>query len=129
MKNLETVLEMDLILREDLKKERLPGRIIQSAVGKTGLSSSSRMTIGFAHYSEESGPMQPHHHAEEVVYILDSRDGWVRHGPAADKLGPRIPLKTGMTLHFPELEWHVFEYASSGYVDIIFCYAQTDNLR
>ena len=33
-----------------------------------------------------------------------------------------------MTLHTPELEWHVFEYDPGGYVDVIFYYAQVDNI-
>jgi len=119
---------MDLIPRESLKKEMLPGRVIQNVVGKAGPSRSSKMTVGFAHYSEESGPMQPHQHAEEVVHVLDANDGWVRFGPSPDKLGERIPLKKGMTLHTPELEWHVFEYNHGGYVDIIFYYAQIENI-
>jgi hypothetical protein len=119
---------MDLVLREDLKKEMLPGRVIQNAVGKGKASRSSKMTVGFAHYSEESGPMQPHQHAEEVVHVIDAKDGYVRYGPAPDKLGPRIPLKAGMILHTPELEWHVFEYDKGGYVNILFFYAQVDNI-
>ena len=119
---------MKLMPRESLKKEMLPGRVIQNAVGKAGASRSGKMTVGFAHYSEESGPMQPHQHAEEVVHVVDAKDGWARFGPSPDKLGERIPLKKGMTLHTPELEWHVFEYSDGGYVDIIFYYAQVDNI-
>lgn len=119
---------MNLISRESLKRETLPGRVVQHAVGKVGVSRSMKMTVGFAHYSEESGPMQPHQHAEEVVHVLDAKDGWVRYGPSPDKLGPRILLKKGMTLHTPELEWHAFEYDRGGYVDIIFYYAQVDNI-
>lgn len=51
----------------------MPGRVIQTAIGKDGFSKSLKMTVGFARYSAESGPM---------------------------------------------LEWHVFEYAEGGYVDI-----------
>jgi hypothetical protein len=38
------------------------------------------MTVGFAHYSDESGPMEPHHHAEETIYIVDARNGYIRPG-------------------------------------------------
>jgi hypothetical protein len=48
---------MRLINRDDLHKEKLPGRIIQKAVGKGSFSTSKKMTMGFARYSEESGPM------------------------------------------------------------------------
>jgi len=119
---------LNVIPRENLKREMLKGRVVQHSVGKAGASKSARMTVGFARYSEESGPMEPHQHAEEVVYVVDAKDGWVRYGPSPDKLGERIQLRRGMTLHTPELEWHVFEYDRGGYVDIVFYYAQVDNI-
>lgn len=115
--------------RDDLDKVMLPGRVVQTAVGKDGSVKSGKMTVGFAHYSAESGPMEPHNHAEEVVYVVDARDGWVRYGPAKDKLGGPVPLESGMVLHNPPLEWHVFEYDEGGYVDLIFIYGQVDQIR
>ncbi len=85
--------------------------------------------MGFATYSERSGAMEPHHHAEEIVCILSAKDGWVRYGAKRDELGEPIPLQAGMTLHIPPLEWHVFEYDKGGHVDIIFFYGQVDNIR
>jgi mannose-6-phosphate isomerase-like protein (cupin superfamily) len=120
---------MQIIKRNDLEMVMLPGRKLQKAVGKDALSRSSRMTMGFATYSAESGPMEPHHHAEEIVYILSADKGWVRHGPEPDKLGSPVPLAAGMTLHIPPLEWHVFEYDEGGHVDIIYFYGQVDNIR
>ena len=120
---------MDLIKRVDLKKEFLPGRAIQKAVGKDAPSASEKMTMGFARYSDDSGPMEPHHHAEEIVYILNTKEGWVRNGAAFDQLGAPITLEAGMTLHFPQLEWHVFEFKPGGFVDIIFFYGQVNQIR
>ena len=120
---------MKLMNREDLKQNLLPGRVIQKAVGKDGPSVSGLMTVGFAHYSAESGPMEPHNHAEEVCYIVDARDGWFRFGPEKDQLGEKIPLEAGMTLHNPHLEWHVFDFDEGGFVDIVFIYGQVDNIR
>jgi len=34
-----------------------------------------------------------------------------------------------MTLHFPPLEWYVFEFESGGHVVIVFFYRQVDNMR
>jgi len=115
--------------RSELKRFELPGRVIQKAVGKDGLSVSGRITAGFAYYSAESSPMEPHQHAEEVCYIIDAKDGWVRYGPEKDRLGERIPLEAGMILHNPPLEWHVFGYDKEGCVDIVFIYGQVDNIR
>jgi hypothetical protein len=120
---------MKIIHRSDLEAVPLPGRTIQKAVGKDAACASAKMTMGFARYGEESGPMEPHHHAEETVYVLAARDGWVRHGPARDRLGERVRLESGAVLHFPELEWHVFEYGPGGHVDIIFFYGQVENIR
>lgn len=120
---------VSVIDRDQLPRLPLPGRVIQKAVGKDGASNSSRMTMGFAHYSAASGPMEPHHHAEEIVYILAARDGWCRHGPAKDDLPNRLALAAGMVLHIPSLEWHVFEYDAGGAIDLVFFYGQVDNIR
>lgn len=120
---------MKYFKREEIERVMLPGRIIQTAVGKDAPSRSGKMTVGFARYSAESGPMEPHHHAEEVVYIVDAQDGWVRYGPEKDQLGERIPLGPGMILHNPPLEWHVFGYDEGGFVDIVFIYGQVDRIR
>jgi hypothetical protein len=120
---------MKLLKRNELESVILPGRAIQKAVGKDGPSVSGKMTVGFAHYSVESGPMEPHNHAEEVCYIVDAKDGWVRCGPEKDQLGEKTPLEAGMTMHNPHLEWHVFGYEEGGFVDIVFIYGQVDNIR
>lgn len=120
---------MKVFVQEDLKKENLPGRCIRKAVGKDGYSPSGKMTMGFARYSAESGPMEPHQHAEEILYITDARDGWIRSGKGKDSLGEKLYLQGGMVLHVPELEWHVFGYDGDGFVDAVFFYGQVDNIR
>ncbi len=120
---------MNLYKRDELTAEHLPGRVIRKAVGKDGPSQSGKMTVGFATYSQASGPMTPHQHAEEVCYIVDARDGWFRFGPDPDQLGEPVPLEAGMVLHNPPLEWHVFETGENGFIEIIFIYGQVDNIR
>ena len=120
---------MKCFRRDELKKVKLPGRVIQKAIGKDSFSESGKMTVGFARYSAKSGAMEPHHHAEESLYVVDSKDGWVRFGPEKDRLGDLVPLEAGMVLHCPELEWHVFEFDERGYVDLIFIYGQVDQIR
>ncbi|MDK1119215.1 MAG: hypothetical protein QGM50_10580 [Anaerolineae bacterium] len=122
---------MKLIERKDVKKKALPGRMIQLLVGQDdAVSLSNVMTMGFARYSAESGPMDPHHHVEEIVYILSAKDGWTRHGGFGEQpnaLGEdKVILEAGMTLHFPDNEWHVFEFNEGGHVEIIFFYSQAD---
>jgi hypothetical protein len=120
---------MKIITHPDLIVESLPGRRIQKAVGKDAFSPSGKMTMGFVRYSAESGPMEPHNHAEESLYIIDAREGWLRYGSGKDVLGGKVYLKAGMILHVPELEWHVFGYDEGGFVDAIFFYGQVDNIR
>jgi hypothetical protein len=122
---------VDVLKRKDLDRVKLAGRTLQKAVGgpDEGKVTSTRMTVGFARYSAESGPMEPHHHAEETIYVVDARDGYVRPGTAADQIGDRVQLEAGMILHFPELEWHVFEWDEGGYVDALFIYGQVGNIR
>jgi len=120
---------MDSFKRDDVKKVALPGRVIQNAVGKNAFCESANMSVGFAHYSIESGVMEPHHHAEETIYVVDAVDGWVRYGSQKDNLGEKIKLESGMLLHFPEFEWHAFGFGEGGFVDIIFIYGQVDNNR
>jgi len=122
---------MDVVRRDELAQVQLPGRVLQRAVGLVGENAipSRKMTVGFARYSAESGPMEPHHHAEESIYIIDARDGWVRFGASPDNLDQRVDLQAGTVIHFPELEWHVFEYGPGGYVDALVIYGQVDNIR
>ena len=120
---------MTILKKEEQVREILPGRIITKAVGKDGPSKSTRMTVGYADYCAEAGPMEPHNHAEETVYVIHAEKGYLRYGSAKDVLSERISLKAGMLIHFSPLEWHVFEYDEGGRIEIIFIYGQVDNIR
>lgn len=112
-----------------LEKTPLPGRVVYKAVGKEGPVTSQKMTVGFADYSAESGPMEPHQHAEETIYVVRSQDAYFRYGDSKENLGERISLYEGMLVHFDELEWHVFEYDTGGSLEIIVIYGQVDKIR
>ena len=120
---------MKIIARSELAVSHLPGRDIQKAVGADSSSLSNKMTVGFAYYSAKIGPMEPHHHAEETVFIVDAANGWVEFGEDKENLKNQVPLEKGMILHIPEMEWHAFRCGRDGYVDIIFIYGQADNIR
>lgn len=124
----EEVNKMDLFKREEIPRTKLPGRALQIAVGKGAKIESDKMMTGFAHYSAVSGPMESHHHVEETIYVTDAKDAWFRYGQSKDDLGDPVTLEKGMILHFPPLEWHVFEYGEGGYLDIYFVYAQVENI-
>ena len=120
---------MKMIARTQVPVTALLGRDLNKAVGKDGFDASRKMTVGWARYSKKSGVMEPHQHAEELLYILDAKDAWIRFGRAKDELGERVPFIPGTMIHFPEMEWHVFEYTEDGYADLIFFYGQVDNIR
>ncbi len=120
---------MKTLKREDTNQVVLPGRAVYKAVGKDGTAQSRKMTLGFARYAEDYGPMEPHQHAEEALFIIDVKDGWVRFGDGPNSLGEPVMLEPGMILHLPELEWHVFGCGKGGYVEVLFFYGQVDNIR
>lgn len=122
---------MELLRRKELTQNHLPGRIIENAVGKGAAYpvESQKMTICFAHYSKESGPMEPHNHAEETVVVLAGEKCFVKFGPAKDQLTETHTLIPGDVMHFPELEWHVFGYEEGGYLDALCIYGQVDHIR
>lgn len=120
---------MRVLHRNEIAKEALPGRVLQRAIGKGAASDSGKMTIAFAHYSAESGPMEPHQHAEETVYIIAAKDGWIRKGPSKTDLPEKVLVSAGTVLHFAEMEWHVFEHAAGGFIDALCIYGQVDNIR
>ena len=110
---------MRVLQRDEVKREMLPGRVLQRAVGKKSASPSRKMTVSFCRYAAESGPMEPHQHAEETVVIIDAVDGWIRKGPTKDRLTEKVTVRKGTILHFDELEWHVFEYGEGGFIDAV----------
>jgi len=120
---------MTLIHRNDIQKKPLPGRIIQNAVGRSSAVDSEKMTVSFATYSAESGPMEPHNHAEETVVVLSAIKCYVKRGPAKDNLNEHFVLQVGDVMHFEELEWHVFGYEEGGHLDALCIYGQVDNIR
>ncbi len=120
---------MELVARGDIPETRLPGRVVQNAVGRNSAVDSGRMTVSFCRYDASSGPMEPHNHAEESVVVLDCRDAYVKYGTARDSLEHTAALHPGDLMHFPPLEWHVFGYGEGGFLDALCIYGQVDNIR
>jgi hypothetical protein len=115
--------------RLDTPVDPLPGRGIRRFVGRNSAIDSEEMTVGTALYADEFGPMEPHNHAEETVYILDADRAWVRWGASPDDLPNRIDLEAGVVINTPSLEWHVFEWEPGGHIELLFIYGQVDNIR
>lgn len=120
---------MKILRKEDIKKGILPGRHVLSAVGKGAAIESTAMSLGWARFAGEYGPMEPHCHAEESMIVVDVKNGYIRIGESKENLGARIPLKKDMVLHMPASKWHVFECDEGGYLEIVYFYGQADNIR
>ena len=118
----ETVGEMPLT--------QLPGRAIRKSIGKDGGIKSDAMTFGRTCFSLQYGKMAPHCHAEEIIYVLDAAAGSCRYGSTEECADGEVMLKKDMVLHIRPMEWHVFEFTDpKGYADVLFFYAQVENLR
>lgn len=107
----------------------LPGRAIRKCVGKDGEIHSEVMSFGRTRFAPQYGTMQPHHHAEEIIYVLDTMHGYVIFGKEDCSEG-RVDLEPGMVLHFADQEWHAFRFdKKDGYADILFFYSGVNDLR
>jgi hypothetical protein len=111
---------VDIIDRGDLELQKLKGFTEQKAVGPGGLVDSSRFQAGFQRYSGETGQMEAQQLGEEIIYVVDSKDGWVQSGPSPDQLEARITAQAGWLLHCHAGEWTRFGYDPDGYLDILY---------
>ena len=121
---------MDMVRRDELAEVKLPGRFISKAAGIDGPIFCNGMTAGFARYCEEAGPMEPHMHAEEIIYVI-AAEGRARFRCGGDKScsDGGGELRAGDIVRFEEGEWHVFEYDAGGALEIIFFYGSASNIR
>lgn len=121
---------MEYHFAKELDNCVLPGRAIRKCVGLDGKIHSTEMSFGRTMFAPEYGSMQPHHHAEEIIYVLDAKNSYVKFGEEEDCGNGKIQLSTDMVLHFAEMEWHVFGFDDpEGYADILFFYPGVQNLR
>lgn len=120
---------MEFLIRDTIPSNCLPGRVVQNAVGRNSALASEKMTISYCHYDASSGPMEPHQHAEESVVVLACSKAYVKYGSGKDSLEHKQDLMPGDLMHFPEMEWHVFEYEKGGFLDALCIYGQVTNIR
>lgn len=111
---------MDRIQTATLEKTPYTGRNITKIIEKGGVVESKNITMGIAEFSNAIGPMLPHKHGEEGIYVLEAVNCWTRRGDTADTLEERHPVETGMVLRYLEDEWHIFEFEGEGYLRIVF---------
>ena len=110
-----------------IESAMLPGRTLRDAVGKNGPIVTTGLRVCVCVYSEEAGPMEPHRHIEEACYVTRSDRAWVRYGSTKDCLDGKELLTPGMLIHFPDWEWHVFEYEKGGMLELVCFYGSTED--
>lgn len=120
---------MEYINKAKIAIEALPGRGLRKAVGKDSVFASNAMSVGYALYEKAYGVMEPHCHAEETIIVSNVKKGYMAWGEDKDNLTEKMVLEEGMVVHIPEGLWHVFTYDEGGFVEIIFIYGSTNNIR
>jgi len=107
---------MEYFRRQDAVEVNASGRLIQRVFGK-----NSACEIDNAKY----GKMYCHFHEDEIIYVLDAKDAYVKYGELQDNMPNRKELQAGDVLRFRNGECHVFKFTSKdGYLDIIFYFSQ-----
>lgn len=118
---------MECLKQSELKSNMLPGRIVQEAVGKNGPAFTAAMRVCICEYCARAGKMQPHRHIEESVFVTECDRAWVRYGSTEACADGKVMLEEGMVMHFPDWEWHVFEYEEGGMLKLVCFYASTED--
>jgi mannose-6-phosphate isomerase-like protein (cupin superfamily) len=111
---------MKVFRRDETPSAAHPGRYIWNAVSADGFSTSQKVKSGIARYAAEYGALEPHVHGEEVCYVISADRGRVRFGESREKMDQVLSLETGMLIHAPAGEWHVFEYDQGGHIEIVY---------
>ena len=111
---------MDFIKRETTSRKTLClAEVVQNAVGHNSAVLSEKMTVSFCHYSAESGPMEPHNHAEGIGGGAVLQGCLCEVGQRQGLSGAHGGAARGRPDALPSLEWHVFGYKEGGYLDAL----------
>lgn len=64
--------------------------------------------------------MKPHYHEDEIMYVVDAKDAFVRYGDAPDQMTSKDSLIKGDIIRARNGEWHIFEFGSEdGFLELI----------
>ena len=118
---------MQIINRKDIPGKVFPGRTRWPAFGSEEAAFQiDDASVGFARFSLEAGPMEPHKHENEILYVLDCKDAFMLYGDTKD-VQSKQPLQVGDIFRMKEGEWHCFSFENQeGYLEMITFYATAD---
>lgn len=120
---------MHIIDSSKVEPTKLNGRHIRKIIEKGGVVESQYMSLGMAEFSTDIGPMTPHRHDEEGIYVLEAENCYTRCGDCVENFFEPKKIEPGMFLLYGKDEWHVFEFQGKGYLKIIFFFATGDLKR
>ena len=93
---------MDFIKRDDIKKNALPGRVVQNAVGHNSAVLSEKMTVSFfAITPPKAVPWSPTTTPRNRWWCCPCKDAYVKWGSGKDSLEHTVELHEGDLMHFP----------------------------
>ena len=68
------------------------------------------MTFGRTMFTRKYGIMEPHCHAEEIIYVLEAKKAHFRYGATEECLDGDVIMESDHVYHIGVGEWHVFEF-------------------
>ena len=117
---------MDHLKREDCPVRIMPGRSTNVAIGAEGIAAigADDAFVAYATFAPKYGTMKPHYHENEIMYVKDAKDAFVRYGDSTDCMVKRDALHAGEIIRARNGEWHIFEFGSEdGYLELIAFFA------
>lgn len=118
----EGMMTMDHLRREDCPVRIMQGRTTSIAIGAEGFAAigTDDAFAGYATFAPKYGVMKPHYHENEIMYIVEAKDAFVRFGDSPDNMVKRYELHAGEIIRARNGEWHIFEFSDeTGFLDII----------
>ena len=113
---------MDHVTREICPQKEMLGRTTNAAFGKEGVAkiATTDCFVGYATFSPKYGKMKPHYHEDEIMYVVDAKNAFVRYGDAQDHMINVDALQKGDIIRARNGEWHIFEFdGEDGFLELV----------
>jgi quercetin dioxygenase-like cupin family protein len=115
---------MDHVKRSDIPAREMAGRIGAPVFGENAYIHADDAFMAYVTFAPKYGTMETHYHDDEMMYVVDSKDAYVRYGASKDKLDGKDQLFPGDLIRARKDEWHRFDFDSDdGYLDMVIFFA------